>query len=68
MDTAPSNLPKNPLILDLAGQMPLEADEKYNFIRLDCHSKREQFLMNKLNFLLMINKKLEEVGYRFYLN
>ncbi len=68
METVPSNLPKNPLILDLAGQMPLDADEKYNFIRLDCQSKREQFLINKLDFLLLINKKLEEVGYRFYLN
>lgn len=68
METVPSNLPTNPLILDLAGQMPLDADEKYNFIRLDCQSKREQFLINKLDFLLLINKKLEEVGYRFYLN
>ncbi|MBE0639619.1 MAG: LON peptidase substrate-binding domain-containing protein [Bacteroidales bacterium] len=68
MDATPSTLPLNPLILDIAGQMPLELEEKYKFIRLDCHEKREHFLMIKLNFLLMINKKLEEVGYRFYLN
>lgn len=68
METVPSNLPKNPLILDLAGQMPLEVDEKYNFILLDCQNKREQFLINKLEFMLLINKKLEEIGYRFYLN
>lgn len=68
MDTDTSNMPENPLILDIAGQMPLEVEEKYSFIRLDCHEKREQFLITKLDFLLMIHKKLEEIGYRFYLN
>jgi uncharacterized protein len=55
-------------ILDIAGQMPLEVDEKYTLIKLDHHTKREQFLLEKLEFLSLINKKLEEVGYRFYLN
>ena len=55
-------------ILDIAGQLPLEVDEKYDIIKSKNHSDREQIIEEKLNFLLMINKKLEEVGYRFYLN
>ena len=55
-------------ILDIAGQLPLEVDEKYDIIKSKNHSHREQIIEEKLNFLLMINKKLEEVGYRFYLN
>ncbi len=55
-------------ILDIAGQMPLEADDKYALIKYDHHEKREKFLLEKLEFLSLINKKLEEVGYRFYLN
>lgn len=68
MDEDKLPLAKNLHVLDIAGQMPLEVDEKYTFIKLDCPQKREDFLLTKLNFLLMINEKLEEVGYRFYLN
>jgi len=55
-------------ILDIAGQMPLEIDEKYDIIRLETKELREKYLSDKLDFLFMINKKLEEIGYRFYLN
>ncbi len=55
-------------ILDIAGQLPLENDEKYEILKSESHEIREQLIEEKLNFLLMINKKLEEVGYRFYLN
>lgn len=55
-------------ILDIAGQLPLEIDEKYEILKSTTHKIREQLIEEKLNFLLMINKKLEEVGYRFYLN
>ena len=57
-----------PKILDIAGQLPLENDEKYSLLKLSCTSKREEFLISKLRFLHMINVKLEQVGYRFYLN
>lgn len=55
-------------ILDIAGQLPLENEEKYSIIKFKSKEQRETYLIEKLNFLLMINKKLEEVGYRFYLN
>ena len=55
-------------ILDIAGQMALDMDEKYNIIKLKSKSLRENFLLGKLDFLLMINEKLKEIGYRFYLN
>ena len=55
-------------ILDIAGQLPLENAEKYSIIKFKNKEQRETYLIEKLNFLLMINKKLEEVGYRFYLN
>lgn len=55
-------------ILDIAGQLPLEVNEKYDIIKSDSHEGREQLVEEKIHFLLMINKKLEEVGYRFYLN
>lgn len=55
-------------LLDIAGQLPLQTEEKYNIIKLEIPEQREQFLLKKLDFLLMINQKLEEVGYRFYLN
>jgi Lon protease-like protein len=55
-------------IFEIAGQLPLDIEEKYALIRASGHSAREQLLIDKLHFLLMINKKLEEVGYRFYLN
>lgn len=55
-------------ILDIAGQLPLETDEKYEILKSDSHEERENLIEEKINFLLMINKKLEEVGYRFYLN
>lgn len=55
-------------IFEIAGQLPLDTEEKYTLIQAKSHSAREQLLMDKLSFLLMINKKLEEVGYRFYLN
>jgi len=55
-------------ILDIAGQLPLQTEEKYSIIKLEIPEQREKFLMKKLDFLLMINQKLEEVGYRFYLN
>ncbi len=66
-ETSPEmNLPRH--ILDIAGQLPLEIDEKYKIIKLEKTHQREQLLIEKLDFLLMINKKLQEVGYRFYLN
>jgi Lon protease-like protein len=55
-------------VLDIAGQLPLENEEKYNIIKFKNKKQREKFLLNKLEFLQMINLKLEEVGYRFYLN
>jgi uncharacterized protein len=55
-------------ILDIAGQLPFEIDEKYQIIKSLNHLQREQFVMEKINFLLMINKKVKEVGYKFYLN
>lgn len=64
----PQELPQNITILDLAGQLPLGTEEKYQFISYTCPVKRERFLIQKLQFLKMINQKLEEVGYRFYLN
>jgi hypothetical protein len=60
------NLPRH--ILDIAGQLPLEIDEKYKIIKLKNSKLREELLIEKLNFLLMINKKLQEIGYKFYLN
>jgi len=60
------NLPRH--ILDIAGQLPLEIDEKYKIIKLKNSKLREDLLIEKLNFLLMINKKLQEIGYKFYLN
>ena len=55
-------------VLDIAGQLPLDIEEKYEMIKTPAPEKQEQLLLEKLEFLLMINKKLEEVGYRFYLN
>lgn len=55
-------------LLDIAGQLPFEVDEKYKIIKSPTHLQREQFVMDKLKFLLMINKKVKEVGYKFYLN
>jgi len=55
-------------IFEIAGQLPLDIEDKYALIKAQSHSAREQLLIDKLHFLLMINKKLEEVGYRFYLN
>lgn len=66
--TGPTHIITPNQILDIAGQLPLEVDEKYDIIKSKNHSDREQIIGEKLNFLLMINKKLEEVGYRFYLN
>jgi len=60
--------PESLRILEIAGQMPLEPEEKYALIHYDCHEERERFLVEKLDFLSLINKKLQEVGYRFYLN
>ncbi len=55
-------------ILEIAGQMPLEVEEKYTLLNLSHKTEREHYLIDKLDFLSIINKKLEEVGYRFYLN
>jgi len=55
-------------VLDIAGQLPLENEEKYSIIRLKDQQQREKYLSDKLDFLQIINVKLEEVGYRFYLN
>jgi Lon protease-like protein len=55
-------------IFEIAGQLPLDIEDKYALIKAQSHNAREQLLIDKLHFLLMINKKLEEVGYRFYLN
>jgi len=55
-------------VLDIAGQLPLENEEKYSIIKLKDKIQREKYLIEKLDFLQMINSKLEEVGYRFYLN
>lgn len=66
--SGPTHLITPNQILDIAGQLPLEVDEKYDIIKSEDHASREQIIEEKLNFLLMINKKLEEVGYRFYLN
>jgi len=66
--SAPVNIITPNQILDIAGQLPLELDEKYEILKTIDHESREQLILEKLNFLLMINKKLEEVGYRFYLN
>lgn len=55
-------------VLDIAGQLPLEIEEKFNFLILNCPIKRETFLLNKIKFLHMINQKLEQLGYRFFLN
>jgi Lon protease-like protein len=65
-NTTDAHFPRH--ILDIAGQLPLEIDEKYKIIKLSNSELREQLLIEKLNFLLMINKKLQEVGYKFYLN
>lgn len=67
-NTNPSGLVTPNQILDIAGQLPLEINEKYEIIKSLTHENREELIFEKLNFLLMINKKLEEVGYRFYLN
>lgn len=61
-------VPSQHRILDIAGQLPLQTEEKYSIIKFEENTQREEFLMKKLDFLLMINQKLEEVGYRFYLN
>lgn len=61
-----SHFPRH--ILDIAGQLPLDTEEKYKIIKLEKTALREQLLIEKLDFLLMINKKLQEVGYKFYLN
>jgi len=61
-------VPSEHRILDIAGQLPLQNEEKYNIVKLEESEQREQFLIKKIDFLLMINQKLEEVGYRFYLN
>ncbi len=66
--SAPVNIITPYQILDIAGQLPLELDEKYEILKTTSHESREQLIFEKLNFLIMINKKLEEVGYRFYLN
>ncbi len=63
---AEKNLPRH--ILDIAGQLPLDIAEKYKIIKLEKTALREQVLIEKLDFLMMINKKLQEVGYKFYLN
>jgi hypothetical protein len=55
-------------VLDIAGQLPLENEEKYSIIKIKDKQQREKYLSDKLDFLQMINSKLEEVGYRFYLN
>jgi hypothetical protein len=55
-------------VLDIAGQLPLENEEKYSIIKLKDQQQREKYLSDKLDFLQIINSKLEEVGYRFYLN
>ncbi len=55
-------------VLDIAGQLPLENDEKYSIIKFEDKQQREKYLLDKLDFLQVINQKLEEVGYRFYLN
>jgi hypothetical protein len=55
-------------VLDIAGQLPLENEEKYSIIKLKDQQQREKYLSDKLDFLQIINTKLEEVGYRFYLN
>ncbi len=55
-------------VLDIAGQLPLENEEKYSIIKLKDQMQREKYLSDKLDFLQIINVKLEEVGYRFYLN
>jgi len=68
LDAKQDLIPQNIHILNIAGQLPLELNEKYSFLKLENQEQREDFLLNKLNFLLVINQKLEEVGYRFYLN
>jgi len=55
-------------LLDIAGQLSLETDEKYRIIHLESKEQREKYLIRKLNFLSKINEKLKEIGYRFYLN
>jgi len=65
-DISDLNLPRH--ILDIAGQLPLELEEKYSIIKLENTKLREKLLIHKLDFLLMIVKKLQEVGYKFYLN
>ncbi len=55
-------------VLDIAGQLPLENEEKYCIIKLNNKQQREKYLLEKLKFLQVINLKLKEVGHRFYLN
>ena len=64
----PEALPSHQHIFDIAGQLPLEIDEKYHLINAKSNQSRETLLLDKIEFLLMINEKLEEVGYKFYLN
>jgi len=66
--SVPTMLQTTNQILDIAGQLPLEIDEKYKILKSETHQSRERLIFEKISFLLMINKKLEEVGYKFYLN
>nr|NQU92422.1 LON peptidase substrate-binding domain-containing protein [Bacteroidota bacterium] len=67
-EKVPEQIPSFKNIFDIAGQLPLEIEEKYYLIKSENLLSREHLLSEKIDFLLMINKKLEEVGYKFYLN
>jgi len=62
------NLGANTKIARYLARYFMDIDEKYEILKTTSHEAREQLIVEKINFLLMINKKLEEVGYRFYLN
>lgn len=55
-------------ILDIAGQLPLTVEEKEHLITLENETRAEQFLIEKINTYHIINERVEEIGYKFYLN
>lgn len=55
-------------LLDIAGQLPLTIDEKEHLILLENQEKIEGFLIEKINTYHIINERVEEIGYKFYLN
>lgn len=55
-------------ILDIAGQLPLTGEEKDFLISQQNDQVSETFLIEKINTFHIINERVEEIGYKFYLN